>query len=1004
MGEVERIGDFEIDRRLFQLRWRGDVVHVERRVFDLISYLLTNHDRVVSKEELFGQVWQGRVVSSGSLAVAINAARRALRDDSKSPQVIITHRGRGYRINLGSDTEQLGGNKELSAGASFVGRDAELRLLAELLEGSGTGRPALAVVLGEPGIGKSRLVEEFAEIASRRGAQAVVGRCREDDGAPPYWPWIQIARTLCAAEVNQSAASQLALEAPEIAQSIPELWQGREVEVASLPPPNARFRLFDAFSRFIEAAAERQAAVVILDDVHRSDIDSLLLLDFLACSVRSGSLLLVVTYRPRDLSRGGERFNLLASAIRGLSGRSLQLRGLSVEDVSRLVRSSRGWSPTHDQARILERLTGGNPFFLNQLTSMLSRDGAELEQASSRLPSTVRDAIVQQLDGLSESTVLLLRAAAVVGREFRASILVDVQRVAPVEISGCLDEAIEAGILSQAGDSYRFSHVLVRDVLYQSLGRSERARLHAAVGEALERSSLCGTKPLAEIAFRYAEAAIDGNVGRAVLACRAAADQSREAVAYSEAVGHHRRALEMLERYTPDDSEQICSVLLALGSDQVRTGDRNGAKVSFDLAARIAEAMGLPERVAEAALGISPGFFAVEAGAHDELLVTLLRRSQGRLGPEQVDLKALVLARLGMALFWTDSDGESGRLSLAAWEIARERSNPHLKLQVLLARWLAEWGPYAVDDRRRIAEQAIALAREVANRESLAVALLLGLVGALESGAIEHFDRLALEFNELADQLRQPQAIWYAGLLAAARDLHSGEFARAEERALAFSEIGRRIGDANASLSRMAQGLVLASERGDARQILAISEEAHRQYPLFYGWRASRCWALARSGDAELAVQALGRLRATALRDVPRKLDWPTAMVLLAETAFLLRDTALAEELHELLLPLQGRHLVLGFCVMTWGPISRYLGLASETMGRRAEAAGWYEQALEESRRSHGRPWEAHSAFGLSRVMPSGSGSRDQARHALSIGKSLGMRQIERDICAWISA
>jgi len=200
----------------------------------------------------------------------------------------------------------------------------------------------------------------------------------------------------------------------------------------------------------------------------------------------------------------------------------------------------------------------------------------------------------------------------------------------------------------------------------------------------------------------------------------------------------------------------------------------------------------------------------------------------------------------------------------------------------------------------------------------------------------------------------------------------------------------------------MAQGLVHAAERGDASEILAISDEARRRYPVFVGWRASRCWALARAGQLQAAERSLNELIAFGLRNLPRKLDWPTALVLLSETAFLLAREDVAEELYELLIPLRGKLLVLGFCVMSWGPVSRYLGLLSETMGRSAEASDWYEQALEEGRRSAGDPWVAHAGFALYRVRMAmglgGRASKELALNALGAARRLGMRYLDEAV------
>jgi len=790
-------------------------------------------------------------------------------------------------------------------------------------------------------------------------------------------------------------------DAPEIASAIPTLGISAGVIGDNLPPANARFRLFDGFSRFIAQVCHDRTLVILLDDIHRADIDSLMLLEFLYDALRSARLLVVSAHRPGELRRSNERFDALARTTRRVPGVSIPLSGLGARDISRLVRARGGWSPTIEQVREFEELTGGNPFFLGQLTSILKRDGDSVEQAAAQLPATARDAIGQQLQGIGAEALSLLRTASVIGREFEGRIIARAHRLTITQVAAALGEAVEAGVvLAVAGetDTFRFMHALVREVLYQSLSSEERARLHDAVGQALEDHSIARTARLAEIAVHYSEAAHLGNVDRAIEACSAAAEAARKAVAYADAVKHYERALEVLETHKPSEEGRICSLLLSIGGDQVRGGDRDGAKKSFDRAARIAEAISAPRAIAEAALGVAPGFFSVEAGVHDELLIGMLRRARVQLGDNHDPLRALVLARLGMALFWSDSDGQCAALSREAWKIVRAIDDRRLRLQVLMARWLAEWTPYEVDERCTIANEAIALARAVGDKEVLAVAIVFGLVGLFERGRLEQFDERAHEFRGLAEEIRQPQALWYSALIKSARDLYAGRFVRAEEAALNYFEIGRRIGDANAFHSRMAQGLIHAAEQGDWAAILAISEEARQRYPIFVGWRATRCWALARLGDFQAAEAGLDELVAEGLSRLPRKLDWPTTLVVLAETASLLRRGDVAEELYELLLPLRGRLLVLGFCVMSWGPVTRYLGLLCESLGRLGEAAGWYEEAIGEARRSGGEPWVAHSCFGLFRVRAATSSDpkacAELAQAALRTAQRLGMRHL----------
>lgn len=1003
MENTRRIGGYEIDLRLFQIRRGGQVIPTERRVFDLIAYLVKHSERVVSSDELLQVLWGGRVVSKASLTVAIAAARKALGDNPTQAQVIITHRGRGYRLSACALSEMPREEEEPSSVlGSFVGREDELETLKSALESAMRPRLHLVSISGEPGIGKSRLAEEFAAIAREEGALIAVGRCREEEGAPSFWPWVQIARQLCQSPVKQDLVTALVDEAPEIASLVPELRSSVASAPTSLPPANARFRLFDGFARFLRHACDGQTLVVILDDIHRADLPSLLLLEFALRELQGLGLLVVATYRPFELER--VRLELLSTMSRQATGIVLELEGLKRSEIAKLIRRSTGRTPTLEQARSVEGLTNGNPFFLSQLLPFLSRDSAG-GGIVGVLPRTVRDAIARQIDALSPEAIRVLATAAAVGREFDAWLIERAMKCGIDQIVMLLREASTARIVTQregGNGRWRFSHALVRDVLYQGLRDFERAQLHAEIGIALDQLRSVRSERLPEIAHHLAEAVSVCGASRAIDAACEAAQAASDGLAYEAAAIHYSQALQMAEVHLSASFDRQCTILLRLGAEQLRSGDRDAARQTFERAARIADAIGAADLLAEAALGVAPGFFAVEAGVPDDFLVTLLRRALSSLGEDENEWRTLVMARLGAALFWSEDSEECVELSRRSASLASRSASPLLRLQVILAQWLAEWEPYDVDRRRALAVQAVDLARALESKEALAIALLHRCVGELECGEMGAFDRSSREFQALAQELRQPQALWYSDLLEAARALHAGRFRKAEEMMSQFYEIGRRIGDANASLSKLAQSLVHAVERGGAGEIVAISEEATRRYPVFVGWRASRCWGLALAGERHAANRELDELAGLVEGRVHRRLDWPTSLALMSEASRLLDRADTAAMVRELLLPMKGRMLVLGFCVMTWGPVSRYLGMLAETMGLHSEAEAWYQSAIEESGRSEGEPWLARSEAALARVWKvQGRSSRSvDALRQRAFGRAarLGMVALQREL------
>ena len=166
----------------------------------------------------------------------------------------------------------------------FVGRTQELAQLKAALDDALSGQGRLFMLVGEPGIGKTRTTQELASYAENRGAQVFWGRCYEEEGAPPYWPWVQIMRAYVAQAVAEQLGIEMGAGAADIAEIVPNI-RGKITDLATPPalePEAARFRLFDSITTFLKNAAQSQPLMLVLDDLHRADRSSLLLLEFLA--------------------------------------------------------------------------------------------------------------------------------------------------------------------------------------------------------------------------------------------------------------------------------------------------------------------------------------------------------------------------------------------------------------------------------------------------------------------------------------------------------------------------------------------------------------------------------------------------------------------------------------------------------------------------------------------------------------------------------------------------
>ena len=233
----------------------------------------------------------------------------------------------------------------IPASGDFVGRQRELGELTSALDDAIAGRGRLVMLVGEPGIGKTRTARELSTIAEQRGAQALWGRCYEGEGAPPYWPWVQPIRAYvqqAEAERLRSAmgpgAADIAEIVPEVKDRLPDL----EPPSALDSPESARFRLFDSVTNFLKRASENQPLVLVLDNLHWADRSSLLLLEFLTQEIGSSRLLVLGTYRDVDVSRHDPLSQALGNLIREQSFHRVQLRGLSQKEVEQFAETVTG--------------------------------------------------------------------------------------------------------------------------------------------------------------------------------------------------------------------------------------------------------------------------------------------------------------------------------------------------------------------------------------------------------------------------------------------------------------------------------------------------------------------------------------------------------------------------------------------------------------------------------------------------------------------------------------
>jgi DNA-binding SARP family transcriptional activator len=381
-----------------------------------------------------------------------------------------------------------GGDDGASArtAAGLVGRAEELALLRQSVEMAFTGRPALRIVEGEPGVGKTRLVREIATEASRRGALVVWGSCLEGDGTPSMWPWEQTLRPILDSLPTPLREKWLASE-------LGSLLESREDYAAApaIPDSGAQFRLFEQVVTAVGQASAQRPTLLIVDDLQWADAASLQLFGHLTARLPAGTVI-IGALRDRAPTPGSDLSRVLAAASRLPGHRRIRLGPLGLTDVTELIRRETGHDPGAEVARGIHARTAGNPFFVQELSRLLS-DGGSLGDggASGRagVPATVRDVVRDRMSGLDDSAHGLLRIAAVIGRDVDLDLLA---RAIGVDVADCLErlEPLQAlGLLETRPEdpfSWRFAHDLVRESVTETIARRQAVQLHLRVADALE--------------------------------------------------------------------------------------------------------------------------------------------------------------------------------------------------------------------------------------------------------------------------------------------------------------------------------------------------------------------------------------------------------------------------------------------------------------------------------------------------------------------------------------
>ena len=452
--------------------------------------------------------------------------------------------------------------------STLVGRERELAVLAGVLSRALDGAGAIGLVTGEPGIGKTSLLEHTADRAAEFGFTVAWGRAWEAGGAPAHWIWIEALRAL----VSESGVDAAAADRVNAL-----VLDGHE----HVSDP---FHLCDAVAQFVRGFAAGSPLLIVFDDLHSADVASLQIALFVARQISGVRAAIVGSYRDVEARMSPGVDDALARLAR--LGEVVSVSRLAPDAVEQLVRDAVG-RPDTGVAKMIMDATEGNPLFVRELLRLIqARSGAP------GVPSGVRAVIRERLGLLSPATVAPLQAAAVVGREFDVSLAAGVAGVTADAMELAAAEAADASLVDvdRAG-RLRFSHALVAETLAADLAAPVRARLHRQTAELLEaRHDRDPAAPVAEIAHHWLRAGA-GAAAQAVDAAERAAGAAARRLAFADAAHLLAQAGAALATAAPADTRRRVSLMLAQCEALARAGRRADAELLCRDAAELARSL-----------------------------------------------------------------------------------------------------------------------------------------------------------------------------------------------------------------------------------------------------------------------------------------------------------------------------------------------------------------------------------------------------------------------------
>lgn len=978
--------EFVFDDIRYQLTFRGKAVKADTQVLELLAYLLKNPGRVIPKEELIDQIWQGRTLGDNVISVCVAKLRKVL--GGPGNRCVGNVYGRGYRFMRTVTVAELPPPSSTPSAAPpaprpsssapessslFLGRSEVLGQLEALMERARDGRGGVCALLGEAGIGKTRVAEELEASVRALGVGAAWGHCHPFGDLPPLWPLLQVLRAwgvpLPAAPAEATRGLEEDAEAGDGQSSS---WGEQRTD--------AWHKTVVYMNEMVAKVCAVEPRLIILEDLHWADAATLRLLSHLVRQVAQLPLFILLTVRDTQLPKDESTRRSLDYVLGHRDCSRIKLERLSRQDVRDYSHAMLG---THDDGwgDAIFNKSAGNPFFMVELLRPVV-DGRAHNANDLTLSGPVLDIVRQTLQGLGPECRSVLSASAVIGSGFDLGLLSVVTQHGPAALLELLEPAMTSDVIVPERDShtrFRFGHDLIREALYEDLPNIQRARLHLKVAEGLEQRGLDDpARSMPEIAHHLLAALPAGEVPRAVSYAQRAAAAATHVGANLDACRLLRRALDALALQPSIDPKISCELLYHLATTERAAGEPEFS-THLEQAVNLARHHGLRHILVAAAQTVCgpPGAIASEGAAE------ILEAALAGLPDNAYTDRAMLLAHLSWTAPHTWDRTRVEQYLNEATQLA-DNAGTAAKRTTLRAQLYYAGGPDNLEEVQAICRRMENLVTPQQPRQRARWSLepqIARIIVQLQHGNVDAAARETEVFGRAVHELQHAELGWHYDRMRAVQLMNVGKYEQAREELTALRLRAKQLNlHTRASLDRIDWSeLLYQTSTLSMRSVEYVSElrPTLSQGPLTVAFKLQLLCRLGLVAEARTALDTISVERIT---NLPRSRDFIPTLGHIAFSCIETGHTQLAQAIYELLSPYP--HLcIVALSMHCFGPVAQTLGRIAALLGEREAAISHFEMALADSERYGLHPQLARTRLHFAKLLSEGdSAERMRAR------------------------